>query len=116
MREAAYEESAVTGVETIIPGEQDTEAVKAGKKTIETIKGAERIMEAIELYKEERQKELEHKASQVTKDKTLPKLLRECSKMVFMKSCLWLTKYFRFWPRSRQHPAQQKDLLALFVA
>ncbi|XP_046849685.1 WD repeat-containing protein 3-like [Xenia sp. Carnegie-2017] len=72
-REAAYEESAVTGVETIIPGEQDTEAVKAGKKTIETIKGAERIMEAIELYKEERQKELEHKASQVTKDKTLPK-------------------------------------------
>ncbi|XP_046847985.1 WD repeat-containing protein 3-like [Xenia sp. Carnegie-2017] len=72
-REANYEESAVTGVETIIPGEQDTEAVKAGKKTIETIKGAERIMEAIELYKEERQKELEHKASQVTKDKTLPK-------------------------------------------
>ena len=28
-------------------------------------------MEAIELYKEERQKELEQKASQVTKDKTV---------------------------------------------
>ncbi|XP_028412529.1 WD repeat-containing protein 3-like [Dendronephthya gigantea] len=72
-REAAYEESVVTGTETIIPGEQDSEAVKAGKKTIETIKGAERIMEAIELYKEERLKDEEHEAHQMATDKTLPR-------------------------------------------
>ncbi|PFX34624.1 WD repeat-containing protein 3 [Stylophora pistillata] len=52
-REKEYEESLVQNTERVIPGEVDGEAVKAGKKTIETVKAAERLMEAIDLYNEE---------------------------------------------------------------
>uniref|UniRef100_A0A670ZA30 WD repeat-containing protein 3 n=1 Tax=Pseudonaja textilis TaxID=8673 RepID=A0A670ZA30_PSETE len=45
-----------------VPGEIQGEAGLAGKKTIETVKAAERIMEAIELYREETAKLEEHKA------------------------------------------------------
>lgn len=56
-REQEYEESLAQNTERVIPGEADAaEAVKAGKKTLETVKAAERLMEAIELYKEETEK------------------------------------------------------------
>ena len=46
-----------------IPGEAaSTETGMAGKKTIETVKAAERIMEALELYKEETEKLQEYEA------------------------------------------------------
>uniref|UniRef100_A0A8C5RDS6 Small-subunit processome Utp12 domain-containing protein n=1 Tax=Laticauda laticaudata TaxID=8630 RepID=A0A8C5RDS6_LATLA len=49
-------------VSSQVPGEIQGEAGLAGKKTIETVKAAERIMEAIELYREETTKLEEHKA------------------------------------------------------
>uniref|UniRef100_A0A8C6XPE0 WD repeat domain 3 n=1 Tax=Naja naja TaxID=35670 RepID=A0A8C6XPE0_NAJNA len=49
-------------VSSQVPGEIQGEAGLAGKKTIETVKAAERIMEAIELYREETMKLEEHKA------------------------------------------------------
>ncbi|XP_023390655.1 WD repeat-containing protein 3 [Pteropus vampyrus] len=45
-----------------VPGEVQGENYFTGKKTIETVKAAERIMEAIELYREETAKMKEHKA------------------------------------------------------
>uniref|UniRef100_M4A5Z4 WD repeat-containing protein 3 n=1 Tax=Xiphophorus maculatus TaxID=8083 RepID=M4A5Z4_XIPMA len=44
-----------------LPGETEGEAAPAGKKSIETVKAAERIMEALELYREETRKSEEHK-------------------------------------------------------
>jgi len=54
-REREHEESIAQNTERVIPGETEAEAeaVKAGKKTLETVMAAERLMEAIELYKEE---------------------------------------------------------------
>uniref|UniRef100_A0A8D0GMZ5 WD repeat-containing protein 3 n=1 Tax=Sphenodon punctatus TaxID=8508 RepID=A0A8D0GMZ5_SPHPU len=46
----------------VVAGETEGEAGLAGKKTIETVKAAERIMEALELYREEMAKLEEHKA------------------------------------------------------
>ncbi|XP_054858997.1 WD repeat-containing protein 3 [Eublepharis macularius] len=61
-REAEYEESVAKEDPPVVAGETQGEAGLAGKKTIETVKGAERIMEAIELYREETTKLEEHKA------------------------------------------------------
>ncbi|XP_058022127.1 WD repeat-containing protein 3 [Ahaetulla prasina] len=61
-REIEYEDSIAKEDQPVVPGEIQGEAGLAGKKTIETIKGAERIMEAIELYREETTKLEEHKA------------------------------------------------------
>uniref|UniRef100_A0AAX7SGM5 Small-subunit processome Utp12 domain-containing protein n=1 Tax=Astatotilapia calliptera TaxID=8154 RepID=A0AAX7SGM5_ASTCA len=44
-----------------VPGETQGEAAPAGKKTVETVKAAERIMEALELYKGETRKMEEHR-------------------------------------------------------
>ncbi|KAJ8314591.1 hypothetical protein KUTeg_006741 [Tegillarca granosa] len=55
-REKQDEEAVADSGEPVVPGETNTEVGLAGKKTIETVKGAERIMEAIELYKEETEK------------------------------------------------------------
>uniref|UniRef100_A0A672SJM8 WD repeat-containing protein 3-like n=1 Tax=Sinocyclocheilus grahami TaxID=75366 RepID=A0A672SJM8_SINGR len=55
-REAEFEESLAKGDEPVVPGETKGEAEPAGKKTIETVKAAERIMEAVELYREESEK------------------------------------------------------------
>uniref|UniRef100_A0A3Q2QN19 WD repeat domain 3 n=1 Tax=Fundulus heteroclitus TaxID=8078 RepID=A0A3Q2QN19_FUNHE len=60
-REAEFEESMAKGSVPVVPGETEGEAAPAGKKTIETVKAAERIMEALELYKEEARKLEEHK-------------------------------------------------------
>uniref|UniRef100_A0A8C2H2F4 WD repeat domain 3 n=1 Tax=Cyprinus carpio TaxID=7962 RepID=A0A8C2H2F4_CYPCA len=62
-REAEFEESLAKGDEPVVPGEAKGEAEPAGKKTIETVKAAEQIMEAIELYKEESEKLEEHRAA-----------------------------------------------------
>jgi len=51
-RDLEFESAAVQS--STVPGEQsNTEAEEAGKQTIETVKAAERIMEALEIYKEE---------------------------------------------------------------
>uniref|UniRef100_A0A8C9Y473 WD repeat-containing protein 3 n=1 Tax=Sander lucioperca TaxID=283035 RepID=A0A8C9Y473_SANLU len=55
-REAEFEESMAKGDVPVIPGETEGEAAPASKKTVETVKAAERIMEALELYKEENRK------------------------------------------------------------
>ena len=71
-RELQYEQSLVASQETTIPGENtDTEAQSAGKKSMETVRAAERIMEAIEVYREERAKEKDFEEAQKV-DKTAP--------------------------------------------
>uniref|UniRef100_A0A667ZM00 WD repeat domain 3 n=1 Tax=Myripristis murdjan TaxID=586833 RepID=A0A667ZM00_9TELE len=55
-----------------VPGETPGEAAPAGKKTIETVKAAERIMEALELYREEARKMEEHKYACENAGKQLP--------------------------------------------
>ncbi|KAM8784228.1 WD repeat-containing protein 3 isoform 2-T2 [Rhynchonycteris naso] len=61
-REAEYEESVAKEGQPAVPGETQGENYFTGKKTIETVKAAERIMEAVELYREETAKMKEHKA------------------------------------------------------
>ncbi|XP_042303659.1 WD repeat-containing protein 3 [Sceloporus undulatus] len=61
-REMEYEDSIAKEDQPLIAGDVQGESGLAGKKTIETIKAAERIMEAIELYREETVKMEEHKA------------------------------------------------------
>nr|XP_033797838.1 WD repeat-containing protein 3 [Geotrypetes seraphini]XP_033797839.1 WD repeat-containing protein 3 [Geotrypetes seraphini]XP_033797840.1 WD repeat-containing protein 3 [Geotrypetes seraphini] len=74
-REAKYEESMAKGEEPVVAGEIPGESGLAGKKTIETIKAAERIMEAIELYREETKKREEHKAICKAAEKEVPFLI-----------------------------------------
>uniref|UniRef100_A0A4W4F556 WD repeat-containing protein 3 n=1 Tax=Electrophorus electricus TaxID=8005 RepID=A0A4W4F556_ELEEL len=62
-REAEFEETLANGDEPVVPGEARGEAELAGRKTVETVKAAERIMEALELYREESRKLQEHKAA-----------------------------------------------------
>nr|XP_015219591.1 PREDICTED: WD repeat-containing protein 3 [Lepisosteus oculatus] len=71
-REAEYEESLAKGDEPVVPGETQGEAGLAGKKTIETVKAAERIMEALELYREETRKLEEHSAACSAAGRKLP--------------------------------------------
>ncbi|XP_039098687.1 WD repeat-containing protein 3 isoform X2 [Hyaena hyaena] len=61
-REAEYEESVAREDQPVVPGETQGDNYFTGKKTIETVKAAERIMEAVELYREETAKMKEHKA------------------------------------------------------
>ncbi|TRY59103.1 hypothetical protein DNTS_013231 [Danionella cerebrum] len=72
VREAEFEESMDKGDEPIVPGETKGEAEPAGKKTIETVKAAERIMEAIELYREESKKLEDHREVCEAAGKELP--------------------------------------------
>ncbi|XP_060567358.1 WD repeat-containing protein 3-like [Ruditapes philippinarum] len=55
-REKEFEDSVGQGGEAVVPGETNKETGLAGKKSVETVKAAEKIMEAIELYKEEKYK------------------------------------------------------------
>ncbi|XP_051566681.1 WD repeat-containing protein 3-like [Myxocyprinus asiaticus] len=73
-REAEFEESLAKGDDPVVPGETKGEAEPAGKKTIETVKAAERIMEALELYREESKKLEEHRAACEAAGKELPPL------------------------------------------
>ncbi|CAN9498465.1 unnamed protein product [Ophioblennius macclurei] len=71
-REAEFEESLAKDDMPVVPGETPGEAAPAGKKTIETVKAAERIMEALEIYKEENRKLEEHKYACGHAGKELP--------------------------------------------
>lgn len=71
-REAEFEESIAKDDMPVVPGETPGEAAPAGKKTIETVKAAERIMEALEIYKEENRKLEEHKYACQHAGKELP--------------------------------------------
>ncbi|XP_043104416.1 WD repeat-containing protein 3 [Puntigrus tetrazona] len=71
-REAEFEESFAKDDEPVVPGETKGEAEPAGKKTIETVKAAERIMEAVELYREESEKLEEHSDACKAAGKELP--------------------------------------------
>ncbi|XP_076850458.1 WD repeat-containing protein 3 [Brachyhypopomus gauderio] len=73
-REAEFEESLAKGDEPVVPGEAGGEVEPAGRKTVETVKAAERIMEAIELYREETKKLQEHKAACEEAGRELPPL------------------------------------------
>jgi U3 small nucleolar RNA-associated protein 12 len=56
-REAQFEEAAAEGEETTLPGEQgEGEVLKAGRKTMETVRSAEQLMEALAVYREEKVK------------------------------------------------------------
>ncbi|KAK3734059.1 hypothetical protein QZH41_015830 [Actinostola sp. cb2023] len=70
-REAAYEQTLAQEPEKVIPGESESEAKKAGKKTMESVKSAEQMMEAIELYKEESSKMVEHRAALQSNNKAV---------------------------------------------
>ncbi|XP_008113480.1 WD repeat-containing protein 3 [Anolis carolinensis] len=61
-RELEYEDNVAKENQPVIAGDAQGETGLAGRKNIETIKAAEQIMEAIELYKEETVKLEEHKA------------------------------------------------------
>ncbi|XP_065176545.1 WD repeat-containing protein 3-like [Sycon ciliatum] len=68
-REAADEEAMAGQVTKVIPGETEGEAELAGRQTIDTIKGAERLIEAIEIAQAERAK-LDAWAAQKEKSST----------------------------------------------
>uniref|UniRef100_A0A8C5KK62 WD repeat-containing protein 3 n=1 Tax=Jaculus jaculus TaxID=51337 RepID=A0A8C5KK62_JACJA len=72
-REAEYEESVAKEDQPAVPGETQGDSYFTGKKTIETVKAAERIMEAIELYREETVKMKEHKAICKAAGKEVPR-------------------------------------------
>ncbi|XP_034418224.1 WD repeat-containing protein 3 isoform X2 [Cyclopterus lumpus] len=71
-REAEFEESIGKEEAPVVPGETQGEAAPAAKKTVDTVKAAERIMEALELYKEEFGKLEEHKYASMTAVNKLP--------------------------------------------
>ncbi|XP_074648521.1 WD repeat-containing protein 3-like [Tubulanus polymorphus] len=58
-REKEYEDAAGEN-QPVVPGETNNEVGMAGRKTLETVKSAEKLMEALELYKEENAKLDEH--------------------------------------------------------
>ncbi|KAM4700462.1 WD repeat-containing protein 3 isoform 1-T2 [Discoglossus pictus] len=72
-REAEYEESVAKERQPVVAGEREGEVGLAGKKTIETVKATERIMEAVELYREESAKLEEHQALCKVAGKELPR-------------------------------------------
>ncbi|KAK6315165.1 hypothetical protein J4Q44_G00146940 [Coregonus suidteri] len=72
-REAEFEEGMAKGDEPVVPGEiKDAEAAPAAKKTIETVKAAERVMEALELYRSESRNMEEHQIACQSSGKQLP--------------------------------------------
>lgn len=71
-REKEYEDSLAHSGEVVVPGETNTETGLAGKKSIETVKAAERIMEALDLYKEEKYKYQQHDLECKQRGRQLP--------------------------------------------
>ncbi|XP_072301134.1 WD repeat-containing protein 3 [Eucyclogobius newberryi] len=71
-REAEIEESMGKEEAPVVPGETPGEAAPAGKKTVETVKAAERIMEALELYRDEMRQMEDHKFACKHAGKELP--------------------------------------------
>lgn len=56
-----------------VPGESSLEVGVAGKKTAETLFAVEKLCDALDLYKEEKEKELEYQRKCKLENKTLPK-------------------------------------------
>lgn len=71
-REAEFEESLGKGDEPVVPGETQGETGLAGKKTVETVKAAERMIEAVELYRDETNKLEEYRAACRVAGKEIP--------------------------------------------
>eukprot|EP00731_Ephydatia_muelleri_P031880 Em0023g387a len=72
-REAQFEAALAEGGEPVIPGESSSQEVQmAGKKTMETMKAAERIMEAVEVFREEKEKRDVHLEECKAAGKQLP--------------------------------------------
>lgn len=71
-RETEMEESMAKGDVPVVPGETQGETAPAGKKTVETVKATERILEALELYREETRKMEDHKYACELAGKELP--------------------------------------------
>ncbi|TRY63046.1 hypothetical protein TCAL_10987 [Tigriopus californicus] len=73
-REREEEDELATGEARIIPGQEEKEADLPGKKTAETEKGAERLMEAIQVYRDytEEVKEAESEAKALKKEPIIP--------------------------------------------
>uniref|UniRef100_A0A7N8YQU6 WD repeat domain 3 n=1 Tax=Mastacembelus armatus TaxID=205130 RepID=A0A7N8YQU6_9TELE len=86
-REAEFEESMAKGDVPVVPGETQGEAAPAGKKTADTVKAAERIMEALELYKEETRKMEEHKYACVNAGKEVETLSSNITPPVLYACC-----------------------------
>ncbi|KAK3801649.1 hypothetical protein RRG08_033836 [Elysia crispata] len=63
-REREEEEAILKEGEEVVPGETTEEVRMAGKKTIDTVKGTERIMEALEIYESQIE---EHKQAKLAK-------------------------------------------------
>ncbi|XP_063302055.1 WD repeat-containing protein 3 [Pelobates fuscus] len=72
-REAEFEDSVAKGEQPVVAGEREGEVSLAGKKTIETIKSTERVMEAIDLHREESAKIEEHQAFCKSAGKEFPR-------------------------------------------
>ncbi|XP_055954643.1 WD repeat-containing protein 3 [Patella vulgata] len=71
-REKVFDEQVGQSGEPVVAGETTTEVGLAGKKSIETVKAAEKLMEALELYKEETAKLEEHQLECSRTGKKLP--------------------------------------------
>ncbi|XP_076317472.1 WD repeat-containing protein 3 [Tachypleus tridentatus] len=71
-REAEFEKGLASGEQPVIPGEVNQETGLAGKKTVETVKAAETLMEALDVYKEEVTKQDEHQRECLVTGKELP--------------------------------------------
>jgi U3 small nucleolar RNA-associated protein 12 len=52
-REKQFEKSMFENEETVIPGETNKEATLPSKRTVETVKGAEKLIEALDVFEEE---------------------------------------------------------------
>ena len=72
-REKEEDEQLATGEGKVVPGEQDKEAGLPSKRTADSEKGAERLMEAIELYQEHEQNK---KNSSENDQPTVPTLMQ----------------------------------------
>jgi len=59
-REEEFEKTAATNAEFVLPGETSKEVKMVGKKTLEAVKGAEKLMEALDIYREESNKILDY--------------------------------------------------------
>jgi len=71
-REKEEDEQLATGEGKVVPGEQDKEAGLPSKRTADSEKGAERLMEAIELYQEHDQ----NKKNSENDQPTVPTLMQ----------------------------------------
>ncbi|XP_078619457.1 WD repeat-containing protein 3-like [Branchiostoma floridae x Branchiostoma japonicum] len=71
-REKDFEQTLAKGEHPAVAGETAGEAGMAGKKSVETVKAAEKVMEAVEIYKEETARLEEHRRECEALNKQVP--------------------------------------------